>query len=225
MTIPDDRLKELAERYSNMASIQAYRATFRVLLEKALTELRDEMEKEPKCPINPTANGYNYTVYYGGGDGPDVWDAEKNVFAVDIRDALAQCGEIVDEGDWIFSIQQNDYPEPTGDRLRAKLAAAEQRIEQAEKIEEGLTNTLSAEAEHIEKQEVRIAQLEAQLKSAWGALEPFDISGEDDEDFGDETPVVVKFGRTTCYSMRLKHLRNVAKALAELSRLEQEGGK
>jgi hypothetical protein len=89
-------------------------------LEECAKRIRAELEetkarleaKEPKCPINPTANGFNYTVSYGGGIGPDVWDAQRNVSAVDIRDALNQCGDIVDSGSWIFSIEQNDYPEP-----------------------------------------------------------------------------------------------------------------
>ncbi|WP_199085982.1 hypothetical protein [Bosea sp. ASV33] len=47
----------------------------------------------------------------------------------------------------------------------------------------------------------RIATLEA-------ALEPFgDIAGEGSDDFSDDTKVVVTFGRTTHYALRLGDLR------------------
>lgn len=40
------------------------------------------------------------------------------------------------------------------------------------------------------------------------ALEPFaDIDGEGDEDFSDDTPVTVCFGRTTHYSLKLGDFR------------------
>ncbi len=59
------------------------------------------------------------------------------------------------------------------------------------------------------KAEDRVAELE-------GVLEPFaDISGEGDEDFPGETPVLIKFGRTQFYSISLSHLRAACAALAK----------
>jgi hypothetical protein len=47
------------------------------------------------------------------------------------------------------------------------------------------------------------------------ALEPFVESlGEDDDDFPDETPVIMKYGRTTYYALRMGHLRRAASAIA-----------
>lgn len=48
-----------------------------------------------------------WTVTYGGGVGPDVWDATRVIKAVDIFDALSQATGIVDEGGWIISVEQN----------------------------------------------------------------------------------------------------------------------
>lgn len=40
------------------------------------------------------------------------------------------------------------------------------------------------------------------------ALEPFaDLDGEGDEDFGDDEPVVIKFGRTSAFTVKLGDLR------------------
>lgn len=50
----------------------------------------------------------------------------------------------------------------------------------------------------------------------YDALEPFaDIAGEGSDDFPDETPVVVKFGRTTNYSLTLGDFRRASTALAK----------
>jgi hypothetical protein len=52
---------------------------------------------------------FDYTVNYGGGIGPDVWDASMQVSAIDIRDALAQAaGRVEEAGGWIYSIEQNE---------------------------------------------------------------------------------------------------------------------
>jgi hypothetical protein len=193
MTISNDRLKELAEKWKRIIQNRA-RDEEEILedsemeqhLFSMLTELRDEMEKE-RAAVTLSVNASAF------------WLDNRHV--VDYETA--------------FEIEKE---------LRAKLAAAEQRIGELEGDNAGLIAACeSLEQECIGFTDPRIAQLEAQLKGASAALEPFDISGEGDEDFDDETQVIVKFGRTTCYSMRLKHLRNVSKALAELSRLEQEG--
>lgn len=52
------------------------------------------------------------------------------------------------------------------------------------------------------------------LKDLMEALEPFaNLDGEGAEDFPDDTPVVVRFGRTTNYSLTLGHIRRASLAL------------
>ena len=51
----------------------------------------------------------DFLVQYGGGIGPDVWDEEIIISAVDIRDALNQAEAICEEFNGIvFSIDQSD---------------------------------------------------------------------------------------------------------------------
>lgn len=58
------------------------------------------------------------------------------------------------------------------------------------------------------------ARLFAVAPALFNALEPFaDISGEGDEDFPDETPVTVIFGRTTHHALRLGDLRRAVRAI------------
>jgi hypothetical protein len=59
------------------------------------------------------------------------------------------------------------------------------------------------------------ARLMAAAPDLLEALEPFsEIDGEGDEDFGDETPVEVKFGRSTHYVLTLGDLRRARRAFA-----------
>lgn len=52
-------------------------------------------------------HGFDYVVRYGGGSGPDVWDAEASIYAVDIHDALAQAkGHVEECNGWITEIYQ-----------------------------------------------------------------------------------------------------------------------
>jgi hypothetical protein len=56
---------------------------------------------------------------------------------------------------------------------------------------------------------------ERAFADAFAVLEPFaDVGGEGDEDFPDDTPVVVKFGRTTNYSLKLGDFRRVREFFA-----------
>ena len=60
---------------------------------------------------------------------------------------------------------------------------------------------------------VKLETAEAKLAQAVEALEPFsDVNGEGDEDFSDEEKVVVKFGRTTHYALRLGDFRRARSA-------------
>lgn len=59
-------------------------------------------------------------------------------------------------------------------------------------------------------------RLEERIAALESALEPFsDVDGEGSEDFGDETPVVATFGRTTHYSLRLGHFRAARRVMNE----------
>ncbi len=61
----------------------------------------------------------------------------------------------------------------------------------------------------------RIESIEARIARLSEALEPFaDVAGEGDEDFRDDTPVTITFGRTTHYAVKLGDLRRAARALA-----------
>ncbi len=65
----------------------------------------------------------------------------------------------------------------------------------------------------------RIASLEADNARLREALGPFaDIDGEGDEDFTDDTPCVLQFGRTTCFTLDLGDLRRASAALQEQAR-------
>lgn len=66
--------------------------------------------------------GFNYCVSYGGGVGPDVWDREIEVSAVDIADAISQVsGRVKEECGWIFMVSQEDYPQTTREKFDEKL--------------------------------------------------------------------------------------------------------
>jgi len=76
---------------------------------------------------------------------------------------------------------------------------------------------------------IRIRDLEAD-RDAWKAkyeaaieaLSPFsDLSGEGDEDFPDKTPVVIRFGRTTAYGVRLGDLRRAASLVSDHDRAKE----
>lgn len=61
---------------------------------------------------------------------------------------------------------------------------------------------------------VENARLRAENEKLREALKPFsDISGEGDEDFPDDTKVVVTFGRSTVYTLKLGDLRRARNAL------------
>lgn len=52
-----------------------------------------------------------YAIFYCGGEGPDVWDKEDTIDAVDIDDALSQAHRFIeDNSGWIYSIEQFEYP-------------------------------------------------------------------------------------------------------------------
>lgn len=68
------------------------------------------------------------------------------------------------------------------------------------------------------KSDERRAEAVAMFADLLAALEPFsDIDGEGDEDFPDETPVQLMFGRTTAYKpVTLGDLRAAREAVAKI---------
>lgn len=75
------------------------------------------------------------------------------------------------------------------------------------------------------ERDVAVAERDAAVERAEraeGALVPFaDVSGEGDEDFADDTPVVVKFGRTTHYALTLGDFRRAAAIAADEAQHER----
>lgn len=89
--------------------------------------------------------------------------------------------------------------------LWAGIGAKEQA--QTERIALAFAASLS----HDETATATIEALKAERDSLLAALERFgEISGEGDEDFPDGTPVTVRFGRSTNYSLNLGDLRRAA---------------
>lgn len=81
----------------------------------------------------PRPGNFNYVISYGGGIGPDVWDKEMEISAVDINDAIAQaCGYVEDSGGWVFMVSQEDYPQSTRDQLEEKLHELRMRVAELE---------------------------------------------------------------------------------------------
>lgn len=79
--------------------------------------------------LKPTT-GFNYFVSYGGGIGPDVWDRELQIGAVDIQDAIAQAqGHIEECGGWIFQVSQEDYPPSTREQLEGKIHELQMQLQ------------------------------------------------------------------------------------------------
>lgn len=84
------------------------------------------MNKIQSQKQNP--NGYNYTALIQGGIGPDVWDREVQVSAVDLLDAAKQmAGRAQEMHGWLVSVEQNDRPEWQQEQV-VKLEDALKRI-------------------------------------------------------------------------------------------------
>jgi hypothetical protein len=67
------------------------------------------------------STGFNYLVSFGGGIGPDVWDKEMQLSAVDIADAVSQAqGRMEECGGWIFMVSQEDYSPSTREKLESE---------------------------------------------------------------------------------------------------------
>lgn len=107
-----------------------------------------------------------------------------------------------------------------------------ERYPRAEGNDPPLTSTLREAAAAISalsrERDEADARHSSNIAQLLVALEPFAmISGEGDDDFADDTEVVVKFGRTTHYALRLVDLRraqHVNDAVWEsLSRAAPEG--
>lgn len=116
-------------------------------------------------------------------------------------------------GTWA-SQREADYYAVENARLRAE----------DEKMREDC-ETYKASMKSYFEQTVRLGlakgAAESREKRLREAMEPFsDISGEGDEDFPDDTKVVVTFGRSTVYTLKLGDFRRARAALSNTS----EGG-
>lgn len=95
------------------------------------------------------------------------------------------------------------------ERLRKKLAVETDRGDS--NFDDACKWMLRAETAERE-----LALLRSQKEKLVEALEPFgELDGEGSEDFPDETPVVVKFGRTTDFTLKLGDIRRASAALRE----------
>lgn len=75
-----------------------------------ITHMREREERIRKviCESRADDKLFKYTVYYGGGYGPDVWDREENIEAEGILEAARYAAAIAKEaGGWVFCIEQN----------------------------------------------------------------------------------------------------------------------
>lgn len=70
---------------------------------------QEEINAFVRRAMRSASPAISYLVTYGGGLGPNVWDAELIVQAPDIRAALDQAEpQVLDAGGVIFSIEQED---------------------------------------------------------------------------------------------------------------------
>lgn len=84
---------------------------------------------------------FNYNISYGGGIGPDVWDAEIQIGAVDIEDAIKQAKGCIEEaGGWVFMVSQEDYPLSTREKLQENINSLARTVA-----------TLTAERDELKK--------------------------------------------------------------------------
>lgn len=100
----------------------------------------------PKVIREPREGDFKYLITYGGGLGPDVWDREVEVSAVNIQDAINQViGDVEDAGGWIYAIDQNDYPPISRQKLESSIADLERALAEAKRENRKLTLELGAE--------------------------------------------------------------------------------
>lgn len=63
---------------------------------------------------------YNYLALIQGGSGPDVWDKEMQISAVDFRDAVNQATARAEElGGQVVELNQNDWNMPIAGSITA----------------------------------------------------------------------------------------------------------
>jgi len=124
-------------RYKFSEGAEWMRSLARTLLaakDAEIAELREKLNK-PKGSRDPRPGDFNYVVSYGGGVGPDVWDSEMTISAVDISDAISQAiGQMEESGGWVFMVSQEDYPMTTREKLEEKLEQANARIKELEDV-------------------------------------------------------------------------------------------
>jgi hypothetical protein len=79
---------------------------------------------------SPRPDDFTYVVSYGGGIGPDVWDKEMTISAVDINDAISQASSRMEECcGWVFMVYQEDYPQTAREKMEIKIRELEASLE------------------------------------------------------------------------------------------------
>jgi len=64
---------------------------------------------------------WNYLAFIIGGEGPDVWDREVKISAVDFMDAATQAqGRAEELHGWLCDVSQNDEDRPPREDVRAR---------------------------------------------------------------------------------------------------------
>lgn len=76
---------------------------------------------------------YNFYGFIVGGEGPDVWEKECDISAVDFSDASTQVMGIAERlGGTVVQLEQNDRPENSEDKLTTLRANLERLAERWE---------------------------------------------------------------------------------------------
>lgn len=112
------------------------------------------------------STGFNYNISYGGGVGPDIWDKEIQLSAVDIRDAIIQAAHRIKDSDgWIFMVSQEDYPMTTREKMEAELATLREQLSRTTaemneqcRLKQNCIGELERLREQLAKAEERVAR-------------------------------------------------------------------
>lgn len=107
--------------------------------------------------------------------------------------------------------ERDEARETLSDLHSGKSAVLPHSRDHAEKL---YTIAVACLKQYGSDPEARAESAEAQVERMREALEPFaDIDGEGDEDFADDTPVEIKFGRSAVYTAKLGDFRRARAAL------------
>jgi hypothetical protein len=145
----NDRLKELAEKHTAEYVNELVRSIAKASIIDALTELRDEMEKER------AGTYFTEQIARQAADAANTLKRENNQLRAEnetFRNAQKACEDC--DGLTMAELKQ----------LRAKLAAAEQRVEELKTVQKEYFDAYADEVKKTTYLDARIAQLEEELK-------------------------------------------------------------